>query len=227
MVSVWTMETRYLVETMSDPGCNFLDRCRQAAEKIFDFDYPFWSESERKDFESKFLLHFYTWEIGCVPFALWKIHLQNKLYEIMPMYVKMYEGIEKLNPLYDTFTVEKSTTEMQTKANGTTSTQSTSTTEMVGKDDQKTLDYPQANINSGDYLSGETVTDRTDNSSGETTGTATQTNNGEQTGKGSITKEGLTGARTAAEMVASYKKEIMSLYSMIFRDCEKLFIGVL
>ena len=57
---------------------------------IFDFDYPIWKEDYRKEFEAKFINHFYFREIGVETVARFKHNLKEQLNLIMPFYNKMY-----------------------------------------------------------------------------------------------------------------------------------------
>ena len=57
---------------------------------IFDFDYPIWKEDYRKEFETKFINHFYFREIGVETVARFKHNLKERLNLIMPYYNKMY-----------------------------------------------------------------------------------------------------------------------------------------
>lgn len=53
---------------------------------IFDFDYPFHDESKRKDFERKFIRHFYFNEICCDTIDRFKLFLEDKMNTVFPYY---------------------------------------------------------------------------------------------------------------------------------------------
>ena len=70
--------------------------------KIFNFDYSV-PETINKDnfkkwFETTFIMHFGTWEIGCDTFGLFQMRLQAKCYEIMPIYNKMIDNLNSISP---------------------------------------------------------------------------------------------------------------------------------
>ena len=67
---------------------------------IFDFDYSFYNESYKKDFEKKFLDRFLFDEIGAETVARFKHNLRTTLNEIMPYYTHLYETtIYEYNPI--------------------------------------------------------------------------------------------------------------------------------
>lgn len=57
---------------------------------IFDFDYPMLAE-HRAEFERKFILNFYDYFINFESITEFKIHLQSRLLNIMPRYLKLYQ----------------------------------------------------------------------------------------------------------------------------------------
>ena len=67
---------------------------------IFDFDYSFYSEEHKEQFEAKFINHFYFDEIGAETVARFKHNLKTMLNEIMPYYNHLYKtSIYEYNPI--------------------------------------------------------------------------------------------------------------------------------
>ena len=67
---------------------------------IFDFDYSFYSEEHKEQFEAKFINHFYFDEIGAETVARFKHNLKTMLNEIMPYYIHLYKtSIYEYNPI--------------------------------------------------------------------------------------------------------------------------------
>lgn len=60
---------------------------------IFDFEYPLSEHISKADFETMILNHYITRRIGFDTPTLFKIQLNVKLNEIMPMYNKMFDSI--------------------------------------------------------------------------------------------------------------------------------------
>ena len=71
---------------------------------LFDFDYPMLAE-HRKEFERKFVLNFYDYFINFESITEFKRHLQSRLLNIMPKYVKLYQTENMINdPFVNFFT---------------------------------------------------------------------------------------------------------------------------
>ena len=105
-MSKYTTEVRYICETYAgkeeSAGYNDInDIVYRAANKIFE-NFPIYDEAYRLTLERKILRHYYTREIGFETVSLWLLHLNNRMYEIMPIYNKMYKAATiEFNPFYD------------------------------------------------------------------------------------------------------------------------------
>lgn len=108
-MSMYTTEVRYICESIAgyDVSQGFSkidDILDKAVPKVFDFEWPIFDEDYRVPLEKKILRYFYTREIGCETYGLWKLMLQNKLCEIMPYYNQLYKSellMAGVNPLTD------------------------------------------------------------------------------------------------------------------------------
>lgn len=108
-MSKYTTEVRYICEVAAgleeSKGFNDIESIlNNSFDKIFNFSYPSFIEMPeftekysaaelaelKKAFEKKILRHYYTYEIGAETVGLWKLHMQQSLYEIMPYYNKLY-----------------------------------------------------------------------------------------------------------------------------------------
>ncbi|AZU99786.1 lower collar protein [Bacillus phage DK2] len=70
---------------------------------LFDFDYPFFDESKRKEFERKWIRRFYMREVGFETIELFKFHLENWMNERMPYYNQRFKSeLIKFDPLMNT-----------------------------------------------------------------------------------------------------------------------------
>lgn len=58
---------------------------------IFDFNYPFYDERKRPEFEERFIRHFYFREIGCPTIDRFKVYLRDKMETVFPYYNKLFE----------------------------------------------------------------------------------------------------------------------------------------
>ena len=137
-MSKFTTEVRWICESFvpelnwqgeyEHSGYGDIDKALQAGyEHIFDFDFPIWKESYREHLCKLILLHYYTREIAYETYALWKLHLRERLVAIMPKYNLLYKQEELANP-FDNIkhtTVGEDTT--HTTDNGTSHGESQST----------------------------------------------------------------------------------------------------
>lgn len=206
-MSIYTTEVRYICEVEAgydvSQGFSKIDEILdRAVPKIFDFEWPIFDEEYRVPLEKKILRYFYTREIGCETYGLWKLMLQNKLCEIMPYYNQLYKsellmaGVNPLNDVdytktgnrtddgADTRTTESSgtgNTEVKSTNKVVRSATDSGTNEAVVSGNQghvrKYSDTPQgalSGVESGTYLTEAEVNTDTDN-----TTTTTTTNNKE------------------------------------------------
>lgn len=74
----YTLELREIIENFT------------GSETLFDFEYPFYDEEKRAEFETKFISHFYFKEIGVETYGRFKFNLRERLNLIMPVYNKFY-----------------------------------------------------------------------------------------------------------------------------------------
>lgn len=129
-MSKYTTEVRYICETLAglteSQGFNSIaNTLTKAAPLIFNFDWPIFDENYRLPLEIKILRHYYTREIGAETVGLWKLQLQQKLYEIMPYYNQLYKSeLIEYNPLIDVdlTTDHKRDGSGEDKSNGTETT---------------------------------------------------------------------------------------------------------
>lgn len=74
----------------------------KAAPRVFDFEWPIFDEEYREHLEVMILRRYYTRELCCMEVGRWKMWLEERLNEIMPMYNRLYETeLLEFNPLYD------------------------------------------------------------------------------------------------------------------------------
>ena len=146
-MSIYTTEVRYICETMAgydvSQGFSKIDEILdKAVPKVFDFEWPIFDEEYRVPLEKKILRYFYTREIGCETYGLWKLMLQNKLCEIMPYYNQLYKSellMAGVDPLTDVdYTKSGNRTDegadtRTTEREGTDNTETTATSKDVKK----------------------------------------------------------------------------------------------
>lgn len=199
-MSKYTTQLRFIIENNSTEGNTISQRITESCSKIFNFDYPIWSETYKPVLERKILLRYFNKEIGLETVGLWKLYMEERFNSIMPYYNQLYKTVaveyEWLidTDITETFEGNKKVLE-NVKDNFIGQNTSTSNDKMNNKVDEKTIgtntktqksiksDYPQAPIGNVDYATDsieDTGTDnRTDTSNvtGEQTNTNNSTNN--------------------------------------------------
>lgn len=176
--------------------------------KIFDFNYPLSSHISKDEFECLILKHFIMRRIGYETMTAFKLALEVKLNEIMPIYNKMFDMLEGWDLFNDGETITRTYSE-----SGENNIDSNSTSIM----DNRYSDTPQNKL--VDVQDGTYMTDYTYN---------TGTNNTESSATDSRIKEE-TVRKTPSDKIRIYKEFInnkKSIYTMIFRELDPLFYGL-
>lgn len=112
--------------------------------KIFNFNYEFFDEAKKPDFEQKFIDHFFFREIGTETVGRFQHYLKVKCQEVLPYYnvlfqTALYEYDVKNNyNLTETFT--KTTTNAKTATENVDQNGTTNTTETTSSEKVNTLD---------------------------------------------------------------------------------------
>ena len=106
-MSKFTTEVRYICEVEAglseSKGFNDVDDIVEEARGNIFKEFPIFDEEYRPTLECNILRHYYTREIGFETVGLWKLHLNNRMNEIMPKYNKLYESARlNFDPLSDT-----------------------------------------------------------------------------------------------------------------------------
>lgn len=242
-MSIYTTEVRYICETMAgydvSQGFSKIDEILdKAVPRVFDFEWPIFDEEYRVPLEKKILRYFYTREIGCETYGLWKLMLQNKLCEIMPYYNQLYKSellMAGVNPLTDVdYTKSGNRTDegadtRTTEREGTDNTETTATSKGVKKGEtsgrdstsvygnqthiKKYSDTPQGTltgVENGTYLTeAEFNTDSDDtNTTVTTSGTEEVTDQADSSGSVKNTTTGNENSKGTTNNTAEYLEKV-------------------
>lgn len=188
------------------------DLAAAGREEIFDFEYPLSTNIDKEDFEVLILNHFLMRRIGYDTLNAFKIALNVKLNEIMPIYNKMFDMLDGWNIFNDGEEVSRTVSDAGSNSlNNITSTSNIS--------DRRYSDTPQnqlTNVQNGSYI--------TDYNYDTDTGSVSSSAAGSDT---RYTVETIT--RTPSDKMKLYKEFIenkKSIYTMIFEDLDVLFYGL-
>ena len=153
-MSKYTTEVRFICETESGLSSSVgearvNDIIAGSRAKIFDFPYPIFDEMYKPLLETKILKHFYNREIGLETAGLWKLKLDTKMNEIMPLYNLYYQSaLLEFNPLYTKDITRKKDNEITKEDNLREENAGTSTSTKTTEADGTSQEY-SANSGSG------------------------------------------------------------------------------
>lgn len=226
-----------IVNYGKDEKTKIKDLAKAGRTTIFDFDYTLTNNISKEDFECMILNHFLMRRIGFETVTAFRIQLNVKINEIMPIYNKMFDAIENWNILNDGEITTKTGTDNRT-SNNTTNTTNTTTNELTNHSttndnnisDRRNSELPQnqlSELRDGNYVTNynydtnNTTVEDNSTSNGSSNSTNNTTNN---TTDNNSYNETIT--RTPSDKIAIYKEfqeNIKSIYGMIFKDLECLF----
>lgn len=198
---------------------------KEGRGKIFDFDYPLTSNITKENFECMILNHFLMRRIGFETVLSFKIQLNVKLNEIMPMFNKLFDLIYDENG-FGEITKRKGFDNrvVDNTSNTTNEMTNVSNTTHQNTSDRRGSDTPQNeldNIRQGKYVT-EYHYD-TDNSSSEDTSTSNGTSQNKTNTKDNNNYEENISKINMLEVFSKLNEEIKNVYSMIFKELDCLF----
>ena len=209
-----------IVNYGKDDKTKIKDLASSGRSEIFDFNYPLTTNINKEDFEVMILNHFLMRRIGYDTLTAFKIALNVKLNEIMPMYNKLFDSLEGWNLFNDGETTLRTVTDGRTTTNNNILNNTTSST---NTSDRRYSDTPQndlTNVRDGKYI--------TDYNYDTDTGSITSNSSGTNvTNDSGNTQETIT--RSPSNKIEVYKEFIQnrtSIYTMIFNDLDSLFYGL-
>lgn len=188
---------------------------------FFDFDYPLSEKVDKEKFECMILNHFLMRRIGFDTLTAFKIQLDVKLNEIMPLYNKMFDVLDGWNIFNDGETIERNLTDNKVGENKVESNNKINNSSET-ESDRRYSDTPQnqlEELKNGNYVTEANFDTGKDNS--ESIGESSSTTN---TKDDTTIQETI--LRSPADKIAIYKEfqeNLKSIYGMIFKDLECLF----
>lgn len=176
---------------------------------IFDFVYPFYSETYRTKFEEHFKDYFYYDEIGQETVARFKHRLKIKLNLIMPYWNKIFVADTLEQRILDNYDITE-TFEKDISNNATTTNNGTN--KNLSSDTPTTkVDFEQVDFFSSIVKDIVSNTNIVDNDVVE---------NWTRTMKGNI------GVQTDSDSIKKYWESLRMIELEIFKQCDDLFMGV-
>ena len=192
---------------------------------IFDFDYPLSENITKEEFETMILNKFLMRRIGFETLTAFKIQLNVKLNEIMPMYNKL------IDLLYDESSFGEVTKRkgfdnriVDNTSNTTNKMTNNSNTTHQNISDRRGSNTPQNeldNIRNGKYVT-EYHYDK-DNSTNEDNSISNGESQNVSNTKDNNNYEETTSKINMFEIYSKLNEEIKNIYTMIFKDLDCLF----
>lgn len=222
-----------IVNYGKDEKTKIKDLAKEGRTTIFDFDYPLSSNINKEDFESMILNHFLMRRIGFETVTAFRIQLNVKLNEIMPLYNKMFDALENWNIFNDGETTKRYGTDNRTiEATGETKNtlENESTTNSSETSDRRNSELPQNQLEllrDGSYVSNYNYDQNNAESKDNSTSNG-KSNSKNNTKDDNIYKETI--EKSPNDKIAIYKEfqeNLKSIYGMIFKDLECLFYQVI
>lgn len=220
------------VNFANDNPAKIKDLAKNGRTVFFDFDYPLTENITKEYFECMILNKFMMYRIGFETVTAFKLQLQVKLNEIMPIYNKLFDALEGWNIFTDGENISRNTITSRTGTdvnNSSNSATASDTGSSSGTSDRRNSDTPQNNISdvrSGNYVSDYSYDQNTGSSTNTTTssGSSNSTTNtvGSESSSESI-------SRTPSDKIRIYREFIearKSIFTMIFEDLDDLFYKI-
>lgn len=208
------------------------DLAKEGRTTIFNFDYPLSQYLDKEKFETMILNHYLQRRIGFETVTAFRIQLDVKLNEIMPLYNKMFNALENWEIFNDGEVTSRSGTDNTTSqnTNNTSNTlENTSITSTEDVSDRRNSELPQnqlEDLRNGSYVTNYSYDTNTNkgNDNSQSKGTSQATNQGtdNKTYNETVT-------RTPADKIAILKEmqeNIKSIYSLIYKELDCLFYSL-
>lgn len=195
----------------------------------FDFglkNYPIFDESYRETLNNNILMHYYENEIGFETAGLFKVYLNQKMFEIMPYYNELYKVQKKM--LLNDITNNVNLTETFKRDTSTnTLSKSASTSSGISKSKNVEQATPQGslkeeNIDNYSYASNITM-DKND-----TSNSVNDSATGESSGNENYIKTivGNNGSKYNVDILEQLKNNLMNIDLMIINELNELFMQI-
>lgn len=208
------------------------DLAKEGRTTIFNFDYPLSQYLDKEKFETMILNHYLQRRIGFETVTAFRIQLDVKLNEIMPLYNKMFNALENWEIFNDGEVTTRSGTDNTTSQNinNTSNTlENISITSTEDVSDRRNSELPQnqlEDLRNGSYVTNYSYDTNTNtgNDNSQSKGTSQATNQGtdNKTYNETVT-------RTPADKIAILKEmqeNIKSIYSLIYKELDCLFYSL-
>lgn len=163
----------------------------EGGKNIFPFNYPFYDEKKRPDFEKRFIKHFYFREIGCETVDRFIHYLDDKMNTVFPYYNELFKTAAIEYSVLDNYNIKETTT-MKRENVGASSGESYSVGKILNEQTTETDENRTSNrIGSSETTRNTTnESDETANTSRDRDGSEDETNSSKKIKKFLDTPQG-------------------------------------
>ena len=209
------------------------DLAKEGRSTIFDFDYPLSTNVSSETFETMILNHYMMRRIGFDTVTAFKLQLNVKLNEIMPIYNKMFDALQN----WDIFSAgEKQirsgfdNRDSNSKSENTNNLENNSNTNTTTTSDNRSSDTPQnqlEDVKNGNYVTQYSYDTNINSGTDSSTSVGNSKTNSNTSEKNNY-EETIT--RTPADKISILKDmqtNIKNIYTMIFDELDVLFYGII
>lgn len=213
------------VNFANDTPAKIKDLANAGRAMFFDFDYPLATGMTKSEFECMILNHFMMRRIGYETVTAFKMALNVKLNEIMPMYNKLFESINGWNIFTDGEIMDRTVTDSRTVNNSGTSSGTNNTTSSTTSD-RRFSDTPQNAMQ--DVRNGQYVTEYNyDQDGGTSNTTSSASNSNSSVEDGNQTERIVRTPTDKMHLYTEFLRNRQNIYTMIFKDLDPLFYQII
>ena len=197
-------------------------------QNLFNFDYNFYDEEHKQEFENKFIEYFYFDYIGFETIDRFRQRLRELLNRKYPYYKQLYETelrTKEIDFMLNKDLKETFLSEVNSEGNATSSDQTN--TSGNSNSENSSLDYPHSkvsNIRDG-YISSGNIDKSESNSIGSSS--SEQSTSGKSITKNEVISQGNIGVTSSAELLQRWRDVLINIDEIILFDCNELMLGVM
>ena len=190
---------------------------------VFDFDYDFYDEVLKPQFEQKFKDYYRFYEIGMETVERWQHNLKAKLNLIMPYYKQLYQtelASKDINFLLNKDLKETFIRDIEGNDTSNNVSSTVAKSESISKESY--LDNGNADLSLTDGLTGIS----SNGSTGDTQSKSDSTASNKSTEKTELISQGNIGITSSAELLQKWRDTIINIDKMIIEECRDLFMQI-
>lgn len=212
----YTMRLQNVLDFVGDIG---------DGRKIGLDDYPmpdFWNEADRTELNQKIIGHYVMREIGQETIGLFTHFLRQRMWEIMPPYVQLYESTKMA---FDPFVTVKIATTREDSATETSDRTGSSNGDTSSQQNGRTVSSNTPNTMLEGYENyADNAVDSGATTSGSSNSSTDEKATTENSGSGNSSTVGYQGS--PSDMLAKYRATILNIAMMIVADLYDMFMLV-